>query len=422
MHVPNRSELSVEDALCLYRRLLERDPVAPADFAVAYLKPLIAWLHSTNPGVDPMTYDEAAGEAIIRFLSDPTKYDPQRLEVEAFLRMAAQRDLQNLLRKERRHQKNRRDWKVVEQASPDGKYLGRDDDPSLSLQIEEARQRQGLPTTMRQQLTDVEQRFWDQMQQGERRHSVFAEAFRHALMGQFQRQCHRQKYGHARKPYQELFHSPLLSGKDADGQLMQQHRHAFFLPTAEGSDPRRITHVTVAAAGGFGTDEVSALNALRMLKGEDDLPDLRVQLVGLGVPQDFRAELLGESTVWISATPFLVTRYPKLRGAKRDRPEDYASLHDFVRHVLQQELQRRAELPALRSIEEEATIGPQRLRPIQFKRFRQKQGDDGGRRPAGGFRLTFTAPVRGPLCLGHSCHFGLGLFVPPSPTSPRAER
>ena len=25
---------------------------------------------------------------------------------------------------------------------------------------------------------------------------------------------------------------------------------------------------------------------------------------------------------------------------------------------------------------------------------------------------TFAAPVRGPLCLGHSCHFGLGLFLP----------
>jgi RNA polymerase sigma-70 factor (ECF subfamily) len=43
------------------------------------------------------------------------------------------------------------------------------------LQIEEARRRSDLPATIRQQLTDVEQRFWDQMQQGERRHSVFAD-------------------------------------------------------------------------------------------------------------------------------------------------------------------------------------------------------------------------------------------------------
>ena len=51
-------------------------------------------------------------------------------------------------------------------------------------------------------------------------------------------------------------------------------------------------------------------------------------------------------------------------------------------------------------------------RPIQFRRFRQKPNDDGGRRPAGAFRLTFEGPITGPVVLGYSCHFGLGLFVP----------
>lgn len=174
MHDPPHSPLSAEDALHLHRRLLERDPVGPADFAVAFLNPLIAWLHATHSSVDPMACAEAAGEAIVGFLNNPTGYDPQRLGVEAFLRMAAQRDLQNLLRKERRHQRNRRDWNVVEQAPEDGKYLRRDDDPSLPLQIEEAKQRQALPDAVWQQLTDVERRVWEQMQQGERRNSVFA--------------------------------------------------------------------------------------------------------------------------------------------------------------------------------------------------------------------------------------------------------
>jgi hypothetical protein len=174
MHDPLHSTLSAEDALRLHRRLLQRDPVGPADFAVAFLNPLIAWLRITNSGVDPMACEEAASEAIVGFLTNPTAYDPKRLGVEAFLRMAAQRDLRNLLRKERRHQRNRRDWKVVEQASEDGKYLGREDDPSLPLQIEEARQRQAPPDAVWQQLTDVERRVWEQMQQGEWRNSVFA--------------------------------------------------------------------------------------------------------------------------------------------------------------------------------------------------------------------------------------------------------
>ena len=28
------------------------------------------------------------------------------------------------------------------------------------------------------------------------------------------------------------------------------------------------------------------------------------------------------------------------------------------------------------------------------------------------FRITFSKPVSGPIALGHSSHFGLGLFVP----------
>jgi hypothetical protein len=174
MHNPSLSGPSTEDAIGLHRRLLQRDPVGSADFAIAFLNPLIAWLQSTHSGADPMACAEAAGEAIIGFLNNPGAYDPGRLGVEAFLRMAAQRDLQNLLRKERRHQQNRRDWNVVEQASVDGKYLRREDDPSLPLQIEEARLRQAPPETVWQQLTDVERRVWEQMQQGERRNSVFA--------------------------------------------------------------------------------------------------------------------------------------------------------------------------------------------------------------------------------------------------------
>ena len=100
------------------------------------------------------------------------------------------------------------------------------------------------------------------------------------------------------------------------------------------------------------------------------------------------------------------------KDQKRDRPEDCATPNDFTRYVLRQELQRRPGLPEIVSIQEEELIGMHRLRPIQFKRFRRKHSDDGGRRSACGFRITFAASVRGPLCLGHSCHFGLGLFLP----------
>jgi CRISPR-associated protein Csb2 len=242
-----------------------------------------------------------------------------------------------------------------------------------------------------------------------------AEAFRDALMSQFKRWCKRnpdQAEPFRRSDRPEQFSSPTLSGKETDGAVRKDHRHAFYLPSGEWDDPRWITHVTVTAREGFGPGEVAALNGVRVLKVDDESPELRVQLVGLGGERDFRAALLGESRVWTSATPFLPSRYPKIYGTKRDRPEDYATPRAFLRHVLRQELARRTDLPLLVSLAEEEAIGPHRLRPIQFVRFRSKRGDDGGRRPAGGFRLTFAASFRGPLCVGHSCHFGLGLFLP----------
>jgi CRISPR-associated protein Csb2 len=242
-----------------------------------------------------------------------------------------------------------------------------------------------------------------------------AEAFRGAAMSQFKRWCRRnpdlaESFRRTGKP--ELYASPTLAGKEPDGSPRKDHLHAYYLPTAEGDDGRRLTHVTVTAREGFGPGEVAAFNGVRRLKLAADADELRVQLVGLGDEKTLRAPLLEKSTVWLSATPFLVTRYPKLRGTKRDRPEDYASPRDFVRHILREELQRRPELPAIAAIDDEEYLGRPRLRSLQFQRYRNKRGDDGGRRPAGAFRLRFAAPVPGPLVLGHSSHFGLGLFVP----------
>jgi len=59
-------------------------------------------------------------------------------------------------------------------------------------------------------------------------------------------------------------------------------------------------------------------------------------------------------------------------------------------------------------------IGPRRLRTYEFRLHRRKQDDDGGRRARGAFQLRFPHPIMGPIAFGHSCHFGLGLFLPPT--------
>lgn len=218
--------------------------------------------------------------------------------------------------------------------------------------------------------------------------------------------------------------SEVLSGKDEHGNPLADHCHAYYLPTDEDGDGR-LDQLTVCAARGFGRDEQCAFDRLRNIRtgreGEERHP-LRLLLLGMDALGDYCPSPLQSSAVWVSATPYIATRYAKTRGRNRidmASPEARAAF-------LQEDL--RAQLAAVRpDLEDsgaaEVTIKPvwddnnvfrvaKRWRTIQFKRFRSKTSDDGGRRLAGAFRLTFVHPVHGPFCLGHSSHYGMGLFVP----------
>ncbi len=213
--------------------------------------------------------------------------------------------------------------------------------------------------------------------------------------------------------------SEVFSGKDAAGRRLEGHRHAFYLPGDEDGDGR-LDHLTVHAEMGFGPGEVAALDRLRELRfGEGGV--LRLLLVGLGTGADFRVPLLGRSAEWESATPFVVTRYPKERGARRDPPELLARSNGaaFCVRVLEEELGRWCEgrgLATAVAVEArgEGWVSRRRVRALTFRRSRSKEGDDGERRSCGMFRVRFGEEVEGPLCLGHSCHFGLGQFRVPS--------
>lgn len=80
--------------------------------------------------------------------------------------------------------------------------------------------------------------------------------------------------------------SPVLSGKDASGNIGCLHRHAHYLPTSDGTDSRYITHVTIFARDGLSEAEVAAISAIRTTK-LGNVDDLQVQLVGPGRPEDF---------------------------------------------------------------------------------------------------------------------------------------
>lgn len=253
---------------------------------------------------------------------------------------------------------------------------------------------------------------------------LIAEAARRALMSIFGRLFP--------NPDGSKGRSPVLSGKDDNGRPLNGHRHAYYLPTDEDQDGR-IDHLTVLAEEGFGPQELAVLDRFNQLKipdREESGHPLRLVWLACGRLPDYTPGPLQAATTWASATPFVAPRYPKPRGTKRDPPQLLRSPVLFLQAVLREELsrliQRRPDLAHLDledirlapCTDEHGVFriargrGKLGLRPIQFKRFRHKRGDDGGRRPTGAFQILFPRPVRGPICLGHSSHFGLGLFVP----------
>ncbi|MDR7420422.1 MAG: type I-U CRISPR-associated protein Csb2 [Armatimonadota bacterium] len=206
--------------------------------------------------------------------------------------------------------------------------------------------------------------------------------------------------------------SPELTGKDEKGRTLREgHRHAHFIPLS--LDPRnrgRIDHVLVHAPMGFGRAAQQALRRLRKTwaKGTDEIA---VTLVGLGDLCEFRvvsgARLpeLATSTSWQSVTPFIPPRFLKARGKD--------SLEGQVRAEL-----RSRNLPDLSGAPIVALPADQGAAALQARRFRHfartRQNTGAPGPPPGLFHLTLTfdSPVKGPLCLGWGCHFGLGLFAP----------
>lgn len=247
-----------------------------------------------------------------------------------------------------------------------------------------------------------------------------AELMRRTAMSRYRKRVERELYDGSRPADAPVARSEVFSGKDANGIPLKDQRHAYYLPTDEDGDGR-IDHVTIFAAMGFCREETAALDEMKRLQQQGKDP-LNLLLLDIGQKFDIHAPLLiGPSKIWISHTPFLATRYPKARSRKRD-PVELRGIENqraFARQVLWEEMARlrihRPELPVPVQIEplnDEHRCGArQNLRPIQFKRYRDKRGDDGGRRAAGAFRIIFPEPVYGPICVGHSAHFGLGLFV-----------
>jgi RNA polymerase sigma-70 factor (ECF subfamily) len=180
MPAPAAHVLSLEEEQALHRRLVERDPTASADLIGTFLDPLISLLVERNSSRVPEELCiEAAEDALMDLAKSPASFDPARgKRLGGYLRMSAQRDLQNKLRKEGRHRRRRISLDDVELPLLAGKYLAVDDDPSRPLELEEesSRARHQVVAPARDGLTEGESRALDLLLQGERKTTMFAEA------------------------------------------------------------------------------------------------------------------------------------------------------------------------------------------------------------------------------------------------------
>lgn len=124
-----------------------------------------------------------------------------------------------------------------------------------------------------------------------------------------------------------------------------------------------------------------------------------------------RPNLFAEAREWVSLTPFVKTRHTKRRNNGEPKIDEAgleigSAQHDVVRlaeaHGLVQ--------PTVNRVDR-LVLGSREIYWQQFRRSRGRGGQTAGKR-GHGFKLTFPEPVPGPIALGHSAHFGLGLFVP----------
>jgi len=211
---------------------------------------------------------------------------------------------------------------------------------------------------------------------------------------------------------QDKGRAPVFTGLDESGKPRANHQHAHIFCEANG--PRdTVTHITVWAPMGFDDAACLALRRLNKVWGHGG-HDLRLVLHGLGQPGDFQDFApFTPSTVWRSLTPFVSTRHPKtFRDGRPKLDADGwpigSPAHDLRRLLTEAGLPMPTKMEPLDAIH----VGSRRLRPLEFQNQRFHGEGSRGAQIGTAFKLTFAAPVPGPLALGYASHFGLGLFVP----------
>jgi CRISPR-associated protein Csb2 len=207
---------------------------------------------------------------------------------------------------------------------------------------------------------------------------------------------------------QERHELRLIRGLDGQGNRIEGHQTAFLaLVPDEGSQPTRLV---CWRNDPFQDDEIDALLAAteEPLAWERGSADWRVRLVALPFSVPPPADFWTTNSTWVTATPF-VQPAGRRRFRQNGRPRKGELPEECVRKLL-------VRFGYPEPITVDATASDQReqgwVTVHESPGVRQQRSQERTTRmlPGHSLRIKFPTPVPGPLCIGHSCHFGLGLF------------
>ncbi len=111
--MPN-SWAHADELAVIFARFVRGDPLAQSELIAAVLDPIVNHLQLRRSNADEHMRITAAEDAVLSLLRNPTQYDETKSNLIAFLCMAAERDLTNVLARERRHHRNRESGEFVE--------------------------------------------------------------------------------------------------------------------------------------------------------------------------------------------------------------------------------------------------------------------------------------------------------------------
>lgn len=222
--------------------------------------------------------------------------------------------------------------------------------------------------------------------------------------------------------------------KDRPEDAVGDHQHAFYLPMARKDDPHRLlSDLHIWCPYGFTQAEVEVLMRVQRLNWGSGKYPVRPVLTALSKepPADapFATLKTPPARFWRSASPFVPPRYffrrerGKVTAKENDRPERQLAeclkavgikSAGEIRRLSQGTPGSEAGWDIVRTPEgDDPILSDTTAIAVHCNGASRSRSREKERRVGIFFELGFNAPTVLPVpALGHSCHFGLGLFVP----------